>query len=295
MKDKVIYEGKLYRFYNKSCFEMTECDNNSVALTITSPPYWNAIDYDIHSSNGKSEWYREREYKTFGDTFDDYLNNISKVFKEVLDVTMQGGFCCIVVGTLLHNKKHYPIPMLIVERMLRMGWEFHQDIIWNKVTGGVKRAGCFIQHPRAGYYYPNIMTEYILIFRKAGSVRRGKEKALDIDELFTKDIANNVWHIAPVPHRVINHPCPYPEEIVRRLVLLYSQEDDEILDPFLGSGQTAMVSLRYNRRCVGYDIEEKYIKLSIERLSAKYVKRKYNLLAKYDKIAAPIKNISPLL
>ena len=106
--------------------------------------------------------------------------------------------------------------MMITERLLRdIGWEFHQDIIWNKVTGGVKRAGLFIQRPQAGYYYPNIMTEYILVFRKPGEFRRGKKQALDIDDLFKRDIANNIWHIAPIPPRTIDHPCPFPEELVR--------------------------------------------------------------------------------
>ena len=158
--------------------------------------------------------------------------------------------------------------MLITERLCRGGWEFHQDIVWNKVTGGVKRAGVFIQYRKPGYYYPNIMTEYVLLFRKPGALRRGRTKALDIDELFTRDIANNVWHIAPVPPNAIDHPCPFPEELARRLVVLYSDEGDEVLDPFLGSGQTALAALTHGRRCVGYDIEESYLRLAEARIGA---------------------------
>ncbi len=284
-KRKGIYEGEGYRFYHQSAFKMQQCADNSIALTITSPPYWNAIDYDVHSAKGNEAWHRNREYSSFGKTFEDYLKNIQKVFKNVLRVTMNGGFCAIVVGTILNKGKHYPIPMQITQRMLDLGWEFHQDIIWNKVTGGVKRAGCFIQKPNPGYYYPNIMTEYILIFRKSGEPRRGMKKALDIDDLFKRDIANNIWHIAPVPPKTIDHPCPYPQEIVRRLLLLYSQEGDEILDPFLGSGQTALVALKHHRLCVGYDIEERYLKLTEDRISSPPKERKYNLLPKFDKIA----------
>ena len=265
---------------------MRHCEDQSVALTITSPPYWNAIDYDIHAEKGKDAWHRERDYQSFGKTFKDYLNNIEKVFKNVLRVTMNGGFCAIVVGTILHEGEHYPIPMLITGCMLKIGWKFHQDIIWNKVTGGVKRAGSFIQHPKSGYYYPNIMTEYILIFRKAGPIRRGIRRALDIDDLFKRDIANNVWHIAPVPPKTIDHPCPYPEELVRRLVLLYSDYGDEILDPFLGSGQTALVAVREGRTCVGYDIEERYLVLAQERLRSPPPQRSHNLLPYFDRIAA---------
>ena len=254
--------GEGWRFYRQSSESMPQCADGSVALTVTSPPYWNAIDYDIHTGQGKDAWHRERRYQSFGATFGEYLDNIERVFREVLRATVPGGFCAIVVGTLLHKRRRYPLPMHIATRMEAIGWEFHEDIVWNKVTGGVKRAGSFIQHPRAGYYYPNIMTEYILVFRKPGPVRRGTERALEIDELFTRDIANNVWHIAPVPPKAIDHPCPFPQELVRRLVLLYSDRGDEVLDPFLGSGQTAMAALREGRRCVGYDIEARYIALA---------------------------------
>ena len=229
-KSILTVEGDGYCLYNQSCAKMPQIENNKVALTITSPPYWNAIDYDIHAKDNGA-WHREREYVTFGDTYEHYLENIERVFEEVLRVTIDGGFCAIVIGTILYKGKHYATPMAITERMQRIGWQFHQDIIWNKVTGGVRRAGSYIQHSFAGYYYPNIMTEYILIFRKQGEMRRDNRKAIAVDELFTKDIANNVWHIAPVPPKKINHPCPYPAELVRRVLLLYSQVGDVILDP----------------------------------------------------------------
>ena len=279
-------EGADFRFYCESAMEMPECVDESVTLTVTSPPYWNAIDYDIHARHGDAEWYRDRDYHALGETFNEYLTGIARVFGEVLRATVEGGFCAIVVGTILHKRKHYPTPMLITERLCRIGWEFHQDIVWNKVTGGVKRAGVFIQHRKAGYYYPNIMTEYILVFRKPGAPRRGQKKTLDVDKLFTRDIANNVWHIAPVPPNVIDHPCPFPEELARRLVVLYSDEGDEVLDPFLGSGQTALAARRQGRRCVGYDIEERYLNLAKSRIQAPPRPREFNLIPRFERLAA---------
>lgn len=263
---------------------MPECPNDSITLTVTSPPYWNAIDYDLHAQSGSQVWYRERQYKAFGEDFEDYLDQAELAFAEVLRATAPGGFCAIVIGTVLHKKRHYPVPMLLTARMIAMGWEFHQDIIWNKVTGGVKRAGSFIQRPRAGYYYPNIMTEYVLIFRKPGEAWRDKQTALNIDPLFTRDIANNVWHIAPVPPGNIDHPCPFPEELARRLIVLYSRAGDEVLDPFLGSGQTALAALRAGRRCVGYDIAQRYIDLTIERIQTPPPRRSHNLIARFEKL-----------
>ena len=281
-----IVEGAGYRFYHQSSSQMQQCADDSIALTVTSPPYWNSIDYDIHARHGNDVWHRNREYRSFGETFDEYLENISEVFAEVFRATIEGGFCAVVVGTILHNRRHYPTPMLITAKMIKLGWDFHQDIIWNKVTGGVKRAGSFIQHPKFGYFYPNIMSEYILIFRKPGKIRRGTKNVLDIDDLFKRDIANNIWHIAPVPPNTIDHPCPYPEELARRLVVLYSEEKDEVLDPFLGSGQTALAALRQDRRCVGYDIEFTYLNLAKSRIDSPPEIREFNLIPRFEKIAA---------
>ena len=283
------HKGGGYAFYNQSCLKMGQCGDETVRLTVTSPPYWNAIDYDTHADDSGA-WYRQREYDSFGKTLDQYMHKLAGAFGEVYRVTKPGGFCAVVIGTLLDGGIHFPVPMLATSRILETGWHFHQDIVWNKVTGGVKRAGSFIKRPRPGYYYPNIMTEYILVFRKPGKKWYGQDRAMKVDDLFKRDIANNVWHIAPVPPRTIDHPCPYPEELVRRLVLLYSEKGDTVLDPFLGSGQTAVSALREGRRCVGYDTEEKYLKLAVSRIREMRLGtasvRRHNLLPRWEKVAA---------
>jgi len=176
--------------------------------------------------------------------------------------------------------------------MGNLGWEFHQDIIWHKCTAGVKRAGVFIQKPFPGYFYPNIMTEYILLFRKPGdrlihqvSADRKEESRLPVNGLFTKEIANNIWHIAPVPPGRLDHPCPFPEEIPARLVGLYSYSGDLVLDPFLGSGQTAKAAHHLGRRVAGYDIERRYIDLTKRRLHEPSAVRPKQLVAVFEKIA----------
>ena len=279
--ESLSYKTHACKIYNHSCLDIPECKDNDVSLTITSPPYWNAIDYDLFSK--EDVCYRQRLANNLGKTYEEWLDNLQKAFSEVYRVTIDGGFCAIVIGTILFKSKHYPAPFHILERMEKLGWNFHQDIIWNKVTGGIKRAGTYIQHPKVGYYYPNIMTEYILIFRKGDTRRKGQSvyPNLPIDNVFKRDIANNIWHIAPIPPRTIAHPCPYPEELVRRLVLLYSDKDEEILDPFLGSGQTARVALRNFRYFVGYEIDKRFYDLTIERLYG-FSNRKYQLLPKME-------------
>jgi len=265
-------------------------EDDSVSLTVTSPPYWNAIDYDIHV-NGNNEWYRTRRYAQGYDDYAEYLEWLGRTFAPLLAKTRPGGFCAVVVGTVLLNGNHYPLPFDLTSRMVEWGWAFHQDIVWHKVTGGVKRAGVFIQKPFAGYFYPNIMTEYILVFRKpgppiyAGRTDEAKEATrTDIDELFKKELANTVWHIAPVPPGHLDHPCPFPEEIPFRLIHLYSYPGDLVFDPFVGSGQTTKVARHLGRHFLGFDTEQRYVDYATRRLEEPLSIRQEQLLAVFEKI-----------
>lgn len=243
---------------------MDDVRDNSVTLTVTSPPYWNAIDYDRHA-----------------------------IFAETLRKTRPGGYLAVVVGTVLMNGVQYPVPFDLVSRLTRSGWQFHQDIVWHKTTAGVKRAGVFIQHPYPGYFHPNIMTEYILMFRKPGepiyrsaSAEARREAEVPVGTLFTNEIANNVWHIAPVPPGLLEHPCPFPEEIPYRLVQMFSYPGDTVLDPFLGSGQTSKVAFHLGRNAVGYDIVEKYVRYAFDRLGEPLAVRGQQLVAEFQKVPA---------
>ncbi len=278
------------RIFAHSCEHMPELADESVALTVTSPPYWNAIDYDRHAQDARQN-YRTRAYRNGYTNYEEYLTWLVGICDEVRRVTKPGGFCALVVGTVLLQGRLYPVPFDLVARLSRRGWEFHQDIIWHKCTAGVRRAGVAIQKPYPGYYYPNIMNEYILIFRKPGpKIYKGRtaaEKAAaayPINRVFTMDIANNIWHIAPVPPNTIPHPAPFPEEIPYRLIQLYSYPGDLVLDPFAGSGQTLKVARHLKRRFVGYEIIPQYVTLAEQRLNEPLKIRPQQLIAVFDKV-----------
>jgi len=280
----------LNQIFSHSCETMNELSDGSVALTVTSPPYWNAIDYDIHASD-KRQHYRTRAYANGYSAYADYLDWLERIFGEVLRVTKPGGLCAIVIGTVLWDGTHYAVPFDLTSRLTGTGWEFHQDIIWHKCTAGVKRAGVTIQKPYPGYFYPNIMTEYILVFRKPGpsiykdrSPNEKEEAKFPINRLFTMDTANNIWHIAPVPPDLLDHPCPFPEEIPYRLITMYSYPGDVVLDPFVGSGQTTKVAKWLNRQWVGHELIPKYARLVTDRLKEPLSIRPQQLIAVFEKI-----------
>ena len=277
-------------FYCQSSERMDQLDDKSVALTVTSPPYWNAIDYDLHAGDKDNSWYRTRRYSDGFEGYAGYLDLMERIFAETYRVTKPGGFCAVVVGTVLLKGTHIPVPYDLTGRLTSSGWEFHQDIIWHKTTAGVRRAGVAIRHPFPGYYYPNIMTEYILLFRRPGppiyrqADGKRDDSRFEIGDLYTHEIANNVWHIAPVPPNLLSHPCPFPEEIPYRLIEMYSYKHDLILDPFCGSGQTGKVATALGRRTVNYDTRQEYTDYAKKRLAEPLHLRKGQLFAKFGKL-----------
>lgn len=272
--------------YPHSCEDMRELADNTVDLTVTSPPYWNAIDYDTHARDAKQN-YRPRREQDYAE----YLDFLKRVFVETYRVTKPGAHCAIIIGTVLLKGKHVPVPYHLIDVMEKIGWEFHQDIIWAKVTGGVKRAGATIQNPYPGYYYPNLMLEYILIFRKPGDKKiyagrtqqEKKNDAMQLDAVFTRDIANNIWHIAPVPPNQLPHPCPFPEELAYRLIRLYSYTGDLVLDPFAGIGTTLKVAQATVRNWVGYELKSEYIETAKRRIREP-IKLRKQLIAEFAKV-----------
>ncbi|MHB1908069.1 MAG: DNA-methyltransferase [Nitrososphaerales archaeon] len=253
--------------------------SETVALTVTSPPYHNAIDYGKHL---EGSWYRGN----LGITLKSYLEEMRIVFSEVYRVTKRSGFCAIVIGNEISNGSIIPLPHLISTALCFEGkWTFHEEIIWNKVTGGLDRFGVTIQRPFPTYYRANVMHEQILVLRKGDLEHvKDEESKFVIDEVMKKDVSNSIWNIAPVPPRYISHPCPFPEEIPLRLIMLYSNKRDLILDPFMGSGQTGKAAKYLERGFVGIDLQSKYCKLSNKRMEEQLHVRA-PLVAKWEKLA----------
>lgn len=102
--------------------------------------------------------------------------------------------------------------------------------------------------------------------------------------MFVKEIANNVWHVAPVPPGHLDHPCPFPDEIPYRLIQLYSYPGNTVLDPFLGSGQTTKVALALGRNAVGFDIVERYVRYAYNRLREPLAVRQQQLVAEFVRV-----------
>lgn len=268
---------------------MRQLDDGEVTLTVTSPPYFNVIDYDVFARDPAAD-YRTRRYAEGFDSYESYLALMTRVFGEVHRVTRPGGYCVIVVSCIQESGRCRPIPFDLTQRLTSIGWSLWHEIVWHKGASALDRGGTFVKRPFPDYYHPNVMTEQILVFRKAGPRLRTQideqtrqQARAPLTPLVTREILNNVWHIPVVPRRSLDHPCPFPEEIPHRLVVLYSHPHDLILDPFLGSGQTTKIAHALGRRSVGYDLEQRFVDYSRSRLEEP-MRVRPQLIATFDRI-----------
>ncbi|SMH70328.1 putative type II DNA modification methylase [Candidatus Nitrosotalea okcheonensis] len=262
--------------------DLSHLPDDTIALTVTSPPYHNAINYQEHQDTTK--WYRGTVEISIGD----WLEEMRTIFSEVYRVTTPGGFCCVVIGNeIVEGKSKLPLPALLLVELTKkeIGWSFFEEIIWNKVTGGKKRFRVTVQHPYPTYYYPNIMHEQIIIFRKMPFHNvKDKKSKLVLDDLMKKEVANSVWHIAPMPPSYRKfHPAAFPEEIPYRLIQLYSNVGDVVLDPFVGSGQTTKMARFLHRKYYGVDKSSKYVKIAQKRTLEPPSLRKMQLVPNWKK------------
>ena len=251
---------------------------DSVALTVTSPPYRNAINYSQHVTNLQNSdnvWIRG----TGKETTEKYLDAMQQIFAQVFKVTKEGGFCCIVIGDEVVNGKLIALPSLLLSRLANneneddpQKWRFRDMIIWHKVTSGRNgsgnRFGMFIRFPYPGYFRPNIMHEYILVLQKGNARNLAREDAdrIPLNRIAKRELANSVWNIAPVPPGSVEHPVPFPEQIPWRLVTLLTKKGDMVLDPMNGSGQTTKTAYRMGRKYLGFDIRHDYVSEAQKRL-----------------------------
>jgi site-specific DNA-methyltransferase (adenine-specific) len=227
-----------------------------VALAVTSPPYHNAISYDSHAADAR-ENYRKREALSYAG---EYLPFLDEVWAACYEMLCPGGHLAVNVGSVLLNGYQYPVPQDITIRLLEaaQGWEYVRTIIWHKVTAGVKRAGSVIRHALPGYWYPNILTEQVILVRKPGPAR--------LQTNVPPEWLSPVWEIAPVSPGQIPHPAPFPEELPHRLVRMLTIPGECVYDPFMGSGATAKAAFDLGRVPAGLDIQPQYVEYAKHRL-----------------------------
>ncbi len=235
--------------------------DDSIHLTFTSPPYYNARDYSIYQS-----------YK-------DYLEFLASVFKEVYRVTKEGRFFVLNTSPIIipragrqYSSKRYPIPFDIHPYLIEMGWEFIDDIIWLKPEASVKnRNAGFLQHRKPLAYKPNSITEMLMVYRKKTdnlidwNIRQYPYKIINKSKVNENYETTNVWKIDPTFDKI--HTAVFPIELCNRVVKYYSYEGDLVFDPFAGRGTLGKAAMNLNRHFFLTEINETYVNRIKEELT----------------------------
>ena len=226
---------------------MPQVADRSVALMVTSPPYHVGKDYDSDAS------------------FHEYLDLLEAVFAETYKKLQPGGRAVVNVANL-GRKPYVPLSHLVTERMLKIGYLMRGEIIWRKAkgAGGNCAWGSWMSAKN-----PVIrdIHEYCLCFCKGRFDRAIKGKSTFTTEEFMESTLS-IWEIAPERASRVNHPAPFPVDLPRRFINLYTYQGDLVLDPFMGSGSTAVAAVETGRKWVGYDTNPEYVEITRQRAGA---------------------------
>ena len=236
----------LDRVFVQSSESMSQLPDDCVALMVTSPPYNVGKDYDDDLA------------------LDDYLDLLRRVFTETYRVIEPGGRVAVNVANL-GRKPYLPLNHLVGVLLSEVGFLLRGEIIWRKAkaAGGSTAWGSWqsAKNPTLRDVH-----EYVLVASKA-SFRRERSGEDTISKEGFLEATMSVWDILPESARRVGHPAPFPTELPRRLIELSTFAGDLILDPFLGSGSTAIAAVQSGRHYVGYETDAAYAALAEKRIA----------------------------
>ncbi len=262
------------KIYCGDCRHMDAIDDGSVQLVVTSPPYNVGKDYNFYEDQRPLEA---------------YLEFLRGVWVECQRVLCRGGRLAVNVANT-NRKPYIPLHAYIIRDLIDLGFMMRGEILWDKrSTAGVSTAwGSFA---RASNPILRDVHEYIMVFSKDSwrlEESRGTTSGIENLEFveWTKSIwlkgttakralketARSIWRMGTQSKKIrhkangLPHPAPFPLELPVRLILLYTNIEDVVLDPFMGSGTTALAAKLTQRHYVGYDISPDYVEMANDRI-----------------------------
>ena len=244
-----ISKEVLNKVHNKDSKNIDFIPDDSIHLIITSPPYNNSKEYDEDLS------------------LEEYLKLITDVMVEAHRILIRGGRICINIANI-GRKPYIPLSTYIDQIMIKIGFLPRGQIIWDKsASAGPSTAWGSWQS--ASNPILRDIHEYILVYSKGEFGRKNSRS--NKDDSISKDAflenTKSIWKFPTASARKVGHPAPFPIELPKRLIELYSFENDIILDPFAGSGTTAIAAKTTNRNYIMIDINSDYCKLAKERIN----------------------------
>lgn len=263
---KILVLRTHHKIINGDSRHMIELPDNSIHLAITSPPYWQLKDYGSEKQIG------------FHDSYENYINNLNLVWKECYRTLHDGCRLCVNIGDQFARAVYYgrykviPIREEIIKFCENIGFDYMGAIIWQKVstsntTGGGVQMGSY-PYPRNGIL--KLDYEFILVFKKLGDAPKPTQEQKEFSKMTAEEWNTNFaghWNFTGA--RQSGHIAMFPEELPKRLIKMFSFVGETILDPFMGSGTTALASKNLDRNSVGFEINPDFVPIIKEKLEVR--------------------------
>ena len=231
--------------------ELRKLPDNCVDLVFTSPPYNFGLDYE-----------NQKDDSVFWDT---YFNQLFQIFEQCIRVLKYGGRLIINVQPLYSD--YIPTHHIISQNIMKMGMIWKGEILWEKNNYNCKYTAWGSWKSPSNPYL-KYSWEFIEVFCKGSLKKEGKSTDADITGDDFKKWVYGKWSIAPERRmKEFGHPAMFPEELAKRVIQLFSFENDIVLDPFNGVGTTTLVAFKHRRKYLGIDVSEEYNEIARKRIS----------------------------
>lgn len=246
---KAYFQTESVCIYNDDILKTEAIENDSVDLIVTSPPY----NVDIR-------------YETYDDKipYDKYLEFSEKWLKKCYNLTKDDGRLCLNIPLDKNKGGQQSVCADLTTIAKKVGWKYHATIIWNEQNISRRTAwGSWLSASAPFVIAP--VEVIVVLYKKRWKKTSGSGKSnITRDEFL--EWTNAVWNFSGESRNRIGHPSPFPIELPRRCIKLFSFIGDVVLDPFLGSGTTLIACLEAERKGIGIEIDEKYCGLAVKRL-----------------------------
>lgn len=251
--------------FNADILKVNSIKKESVDLIITSPPYNVDIKYNSHDDTM---------------SYEDYLTFTKQWLAKCYSLLKNDGRFCLNIPLDKNKGGQQSVGADITVIAKQVGFKYHSTIIWNEQN--ISRRTAWGSWLSATAPYVIAPVEVIVVLYKNRWKKTSGSLKSDISKKEFMDWTNGVWNFMGESKKRVGHPAPFPVELPRRCMKLFSFVGDTILDPFLGSGSTLIACLQTGRKGIGVDIDKKYCELAMKRLQTegKMNQLKFNALEK---------------
>lgn len=245
---EVFFRNHNVAIVKKDIIKLQSIKKESVDLLVTSPPYSVDIKYNSYDDNIP---------------YDKYLEFTRQWLQKCYELAKPDGRFCLNIPLDKNKGGQQSVYADIAQIAKEVGWKYHSTIIWNE--GTISRRTAWGSWKSASAPYVIAPVEVIVILYKEVWKKRCRgENDITTEEF--KDWTNGLWEFSGAKKSKIGHPTPFPIELPKRCIKLFSYVGDVVLDPFMGSGATLIACMQNKRIGIGVDIDEKYCRLAIRRL-----------------------------